>query len=273
MAQTHVLIGSPVCQKPAILEKFLLSLNRLDREGLSLDFYFVDDNQIQESSEKLRAFEPGDSAVIISMGANNTLNYMTSDFTHFWTPNLIERVAEYKNGIIQYAMKQGYDYLFLIDSDLLITPGLIQHLISLNKEIVSEIFWTKWYPANSPEPNAWMYDAYEMASPKLSPDERTQKSREFLESLKVPGVYEVGGLGACTLLSAAALHKGCNFSPIKNISIWGEDRWFCIRAAALGIPLFADTHYPAYHIYRESDLANAENFLDETEKDDKAVNL
>src|SRR5690606_16148011 len=45
-----------------------------------------------------------------------------------------------------------------------------------------------------------------------------------------------------------------SFSEIKNLSFWGEDRHFCIRAAALGLSLYVDTNYPAYHIYRESDL-------------------
>jgi hypothetical protein len=60
-------------------------------------------------------------------------------------------------------------------------------------------------------------------------------------------------LGACTLISVPALKAGLNFLPINNVSFWGEDRWFCIRAEALGFPLYIDTHYPAKHLYRESD--------------------
>lgn len=78
--------------------------------------------------------------------------------------------------------------------------------------------------------------------------------------LKLPGLYEVGGLGACTLISRYAMLAGVNFEPIKNLSFWGEDRHFCVRAAAIGIPLYVDTYVPAYHIYRESDLDGAERF-------------
>ena len=35
---------------------------------------------------------------------------------------------------------------------------------------------------------------------------------------------------------------------------------FCIRASALGFDLFVDTHYPAYHIYRECYLNRVEEF-------------
>jgi hypothetical protein len=79
--------------------------------------------------------------------------------------------------------------------------------------------------------------------------------------LKKPGVYEVGGLGACTLIELEPLAKGVNFDPIKNLTIPGEDRFFCIRAAILGYDLFVDTHYPAYHIYREKDLEGVSDYV------------
>ncbi|RYD03050.1 hypothetical protein N752_21810 [Desulforamulus aquiferis] len=75
-----------------------------------------------------------------------------------------------------------------------------------------------------------------------------------------PGTYKVGGLGACTLMSRNALAKGASFSEIYNLSFVGEDRHFCIRAVALGLELYADTHYEPYHIYRESELAGVEKY-------------
>ncbi|MCL6593455.1 MAG: glycosyl transferase, partial [Alicyclobacillus sp.] len=89
---------------------------------------------------------------------------------------------------------------------------------------------------------------------KLTEAERQQRQQQFLNQLRIPGIYEVGGLGACTLIRRSALEKGVNFSEIPNLSFWGEDRHFCIRAAALGLRLWVDTHVPAYHIYRLDDL-------------------
>ena len=79
--------------------------------------------------------------------------------------------------------------------------------------------------------------------------------------LKIPGLYEVGGLGACTLISKKALTKDLSFKCIPNISFWGEDRHFCIRAQVYGLKLYVDTVYPAYHIYRESYLSGVNNYL------------
>jgi hypothetical protein len=53
---------------------------------------------------------------------------------------------------------------------------------------------------------------------------------------------------------------GVSFSQIYNLDLWGEDRHFCIRAAALNLELNADTHYPPYHIYRESELEGLGDF-------------
>lgn len=60
--------------------------------------------------------------------------------------NLVWKVADFKNMIIEHEIKEQYDYLFLIDSDLLLYPLTINQLISANKDITSNIFWTKWQP-------------------------------------------------------------------------------------------------------------------------------
>ncbi|MFE4144439.1 hypothetical protein ACFX4I_21785 [Peribacillus sp. YIM B13472] len=44
--KNRVLVGSPIHQKPYILQKFLLSLKRLDVEGQELGIFFIDDKQI-----------------------------------------------------------------------------------------------------------------------------------------------------------------------------------------------------------------------------------
>ncbi|MFD1910349.1 glycosyltransferase [Paenibacillus rhizoplanae] len=82
--------------------------------------------------------------------------------------------------------------------------------------------------------------------------------------MQQPGIYEVGGLGACTLISSSALSSGISYDRVRNISYWGEDRHFCIRSASLGLPLFVDTHFPALHLYRDSDLDLVEEFIRHT---------
>lgn len=177
------------------------------------------------------------------------------------------RVAEWKNRIIRYALKKEYDHLFLTDSDLVLKPELLEHLLETGKDVISEIFWTRRQPGQPLEPNVWLFDEYDMArrnpGEEISAETANERKEEFFKQLKVPGVYEVGGLGACTLISRKALLKGVDFSYIPNLTIRGEDRFFCIRAAVLGIGLYVDTACPARHIYRSSDLTAASCTTDE----------
>ena len=261
-----MLIGSPVHQKPDILREFLNSLYQLRQENAVFEYLFIDDNQDEQSSEMLRNFsELVDHVTVRESGQRS--DYIRNESTHLWNEHLIWKVADFKNTIIQHAIDEEYDYLFLIDSDLLLHPRTVEQLITAGKDIVSEIFWTSWQPDSIPQPQVWVRDEYtqweQQRGERLSKEEITTRYNQFIAQLKVPGVYEVGGLGACTLISRRSLITGVNFNPIKNLSFWGEDRHFCIRASAMGFSLYVDTHFPAYHIYRESDLSGVERFKQE----------
>ncbi|MFZ5942997.1 MAG: glycosyltransferase [Bacillota bacterium] len=263
MNKNKVLIGSPIRQKPAILKEFLHSLTQLEKQNLSIDFFFIDDNELEETKKILNSFSCQESAVHILEG-EGLGQYLCDEKSHHWKESLIWKVAEYKDRIIRYAQENNYDFLFLIDSDLLLHPLTLLHLISTGKDIISEIFWSKWEPELPPLPQVWINDQYNLCyryrNENLSQDEAKSRIKGFLHCLEIPGIYEVGGLGACTLISKKALAAGVCFKEIKNLSLWGEDRHFCIRAAALGFKLFADTFYPAYHIYRETELKGVSDY-------------
>ncbi len=265
IAQSKVLIGSPICQKPNILHEFLESLDRADKDGLHIEYMFVDDNTYEASKALLEDFGRRNDNVKTIPGKQLNM-YQCTEVSHYWNDELMNTVGEYKDRIIEYAIENEFDYIFLIDSDLLINKQLIKHLLTCGKDIVSEIFWTKWTPQSVPLPNVWLYDQYTLVpsqqTENLNDSEKALRRLTFLSGLQIPGLYKVGGLGACTLISRAALLKGVRFRQIENLRILkGEDRFFCVRAAALGFELFVDTHYPAYHIYRESDLEGVPEYI------------
>jgi cellulose synthase/poly-beta-1,6-N-acetylglucosamine synthase-like glycosyltransferase len=243
----RVLVGSPVRQKPTILKEFLNSLQQLKQDNISIDYCFIDDNDSELSSELLCEFAQQANHCIIIKAPPSPDQYICDELTHRWNDNLVWKVAQFKNSIIQKAILKGYDYLFLVDSDLVLNPVTIEHLMMQHKDIISEIFWTRWSPEQNELPNVWISDVYNF-------------NDDFLKQLREPGVYSVGGLCGCTLISKKALHAGVNFNKIYNLTFWGEDRHLCIRAGALGFSLFADTHFPAYHIFRESELAGLVTF-------------
>lgn len=259
-----ILIGSPVRREPEILKEFIASIKELNRKDIKYHYFFVDDNVSNESSNILIKFKEREGNTIILKSNDLNSEYVCNDLTHKWSDELVKKVSKFKNTIIEHAINEDFDYLFFIDSDLIIHPNTIGRLVSVNKDIVSTIFWTSWFPGLNEEPQVWLTDNYTLYNKAkgevLSNEEVIKRKEEFFNMLRNPGTYKVGGLGACTLISRKALLTGVNFNDIYNISYDGEDRHFCIRAVVLGLELYVDTYYPAYHIYRIDDLKGVEEY-------------
>lgn len=258
-----IVIGSPIHQKPNILKEFLISLQEMNTEEFEVSYIFVDDNENDESRKILEEFSDKFKNVVIYKN-NETSLFNCDDNTHYWNERLIKKVAYFKDRIIDNAITLNYDYLFLVDSDMVLHPETLNQLVAAKKDIISNIFWTKWEKDKMVLPQVWVSGQYnqffKQREEVISNEEMYNRQAKFINMLKTPGIYEVGGLCACTLVSKKALRSGVNFKEIKSLPYIGEDRHFCVRAQALGFNLYVDTHYPAYHIYREDDLKGVEKF-------------
>jgi hypothetical protein len=155
-----------------------------------------------------------------------------------------------RNELLEFARRGDYDYYFMVDADLILHPQTLIRLIEARKDIVAECFWTKWRPeTESPEgPNAWDFDSIGYIG---GFEERTKEWR-------TPGLYRIGMSGACILLSKPVIQSGISYNPLYNISFFGEDRYFCIRAACFGFEIWLDTTLPPVHLYRPSDVEKFE---------------
>ena len=164
---------------------------------------------------------------------NSDHEYEKTDNDHIWTKDNMEFVGSLRNRTIQYALANGYDYWFSIDTDLVLHPMTLKQLIEADRDIVSEIFWTNGWC------NAWMEG----------------QANGMQQTWQLPGLYRCGMTGACMLVKRRVLEAGVNYTYIKNIrnTVKGEDRHFCVRAECAGFELWVDTHYPATHLYTERD--------------------
>lgn len=265
----RILVGSPVRQKPQILREFLSGLEEAEGEGFRLSFLFVDDNTDESSSALLRDFSARHDCLVLSgkelLQAIVEDRYSSNEVTHTWDDTAIEKIAAYKDRIIESCISQGFDYLLFIDSDIVVDRRMIPQLLSRDVEIISNVFWTQWKPDWELEPQCFWIPSPAMQtntpfSAAMSAEESRQLRKDFFAKMRVPGLYQVDGLGACTLIKRSALEKGVRFRRVPNLSLHGEDRHFCIRAGVLGIPLYYDTVYPAYHIYRDAYLDRVDEF-------------
>lgn len=217
----RVLISAPLRQDVDIFLEYQESLdNLIVPDGVEVERYFV----VNDCPEVI-PFIRGEFSIL-----NSGDEYVKTSDDHLWTMNNLSKMSTLRNRIIDKAKE--YDYLFSVDTDLILHPETLRTLLNADKDIVSEIFFTAdWC-------NAWDYDQY---SP-IRPEWRTE------------GLYQVGMTGACTLIKRKVLQAGVDYSPIPNIRyLRGEDRFFCVRAACHGFELWVDTNFPARHLYTRED--------------------
>ena len=217
----RILITAPLRQDTDIFQEYQKALDALEvPEGYEASRFFV----VNDCREIIPAIR-GAEYVVEDTGDE----YRKTEDDHIWTHELMAKMSGLRNRTIREALDGGFDYWFSVDTDLVLQPQTLRHLIGADKDIVSEIFWTKHWC------NCWDYDQY-------SPPR---------EIWRKPGVYRVGMTGACTLVKTEVFRKGVDYTPIPNIrkALRGEDRHFCVRAACAGFEMWVDTHCPATHLY------------------------
>ena len=154
MALQRVLVGSPVCERASVLRAFLISLKSLEHEGFLIDYIFIDDNDSEISEKLLKNFKREGSEVTVLPAVKGS----AAEDTDARKEARLVRVAGYRNRIIRYAMQKEYDAVFLVDSDLILHPALVEYLRATQKGVISELFWSKSCAGRSSGPNAWLME-------------------------------------------------------------------------------------------------------------------
>ena len=225
-----ILITAPLQQEIKIFEEYQKGLDSLIiPEGYAAERFFVVNN-CDEIIPHIR------NAKHIIWNHQNVYEKTHND--HLWTLENMLNMGHLRNLTIGEALLGDYDYWFSVDTDIVLHPETLQWLIRADKDIVSEIFWTM-APNGHDWCNAWMVEQ----SSGMDPGWRN------------PGLYPCGRTRACVLVKRKVLDAGVDYTQIPNIlhALRGEDRHFCVRAAAHGFELWVDSHVPARHLYTEAE--------------------
>ncbi len=239
-----VVLASPVLQEPHIFAPVLESW--LAVEGVD-EIWLFDDGSPKETLELAMN---ANKIKIMPSGEPQRSTYKRTAMTHIWQEGDTDRMGRIRNRIL-YKAEDCSDHVLMCDSDIMLAPSAAKELLAQNVPIVSPIFWTRIQEHGEPFPQVWDYH----------PSKFKGVIAERFEELQKPGLHEVGGLGAVTLLYLPfirSMQYGEWYSPLPSLSkvLWGEDRYFCTRASCAGIPLYGLATDPplAYHIYRDRDL-------------------
>lgn len=236
---TRILLAIPLRQKPHIFVEFQKSIdNLIIPEGCILDRFYIVNN-----CPEIKDY--------ITSGMVQEHNFVNvQEEAHVWKSRAIENMIDMRNHCFSMAYQNNYDYVFSVDSDLVLDPRTLQHLLNYHTDIIGEAFWTNskiglWY-------NAGLYNIYTM-DPTT-----TDLNRKAIIQHQKPGVYQVGMTGACVLISKRVWEAGVNYNevPYQWCAPQSEDRNFCMRAAVAGFPIYIDTTMTPTHLF-DDDHYNA----------------
>lgn len=263
-----ILIGS-VVRKPAnVVGAWLKTLEwqevDAEIEGLFVANYLPSDRD-EEAIKLLYA-----SSVATGVSDTQAVDdgYKEGPETRHWTPEAWHRMGSLKNGILEAFLQGNYDYVWLVDADVLCDPWTLQSLLDCEAQVVSGVYWTQWM---KPKPNStdqhqhagpqvWARHPYFMDNPPFF-NEATFRS-DLIDRKRL----QVAGLGACTLIHRSVIEKGVNFSKAQQLPPGpmsdGEDRHFCWKAAAKHVALIADAWPNIYHAYHPSEYQDIPSYLE-----------
>lgn len=239
-----ILITAPVHQDIKIFKEYLWSLNRLEiPEGYEIHKYFYLHN-----ADNLKKFlQPNEYEIF----KDNT-KIEESDRTHIWKQENFSAVSQMRTKALQKAREENFDYIFSVDSDVILHKNNLIELINDNKDIVAKMYWTVF---DSNIPYLSMPNCYDYINEK---GQRIFK--KGINNLKFLGLHEIGVTGACTLIGKRVINESLiDYLPIKifSYSNW-EDYAFCVKAHSIipDISIYVDNIHSPKHLYRKEDYLN-----------------
>lgn len=245
----RILLASVTNRDVDVLTPHLASVKALRLPpDVTLDLAYISDD-LSEDAERLLV--DAGARIAAALPKPDDATYAVTEDTHEWAMPTFGWLAREKQRLLDLAADEDYDGIFFVDSDLVLGPDTLASLITASKEVVSAVFWTSWTRDSPPLPQVWMRHPYDFAG-------RGVRADEFLRSLDEKSLRKVGGLGACTLISADVFDRVRWFPLVEGLpsgGMWqGEDRHFCVYAARNHVDLWADAWPDIFHIYRPSDI-------------------
>ena len=153
-----------------------------------------------------------------------------------WAVTEDSLVYHARNMFVEKAINNEYDYIFMVDSDMVLTEDTLIRLLEHNKDIVSGLCFKRRFP-------------YEPACLSVCRIENNVPVFEAMSQWNSNELKEVEGVGSACVLIKTDVFKALGeinwYMPTLEFS---EDYSFCLRAREQGYPIFVDTSLVIGHI-------------------------
>jgi hypothetical protein len=230
-----ILVASPIYEgMDYCFGDFLEHIRRI--EGFEFDFLFIDNSKTPEFSNKISEHK---DLILIRDDTREEKNLL--------------RLVSSRNKILDYAIENKYDYLLMMDSDVMVPSNILSKLLSEKKEVVSGLYFNLFNSNGKPkllpvcyleiEDNVFQ----EMKNQGMVPEFITSRSeiRRNLTTAEIEkgDVLEVLIPSAgCLLLSRKAFSSGAKYGVLENSQdlITTDDIFFFKELRDKGFKLYCD---------------------------------
>ncbi|MEM3265325.1 MAG: hypothetical protein QXH07_05160 [Thermoplasmata archaeon] len=161
-------------------------------------------------------------------------------------------IMKNKDAMIEKSLDSGADYIFFLDSDVIVPPNTIQTLMQWHYPITAGVYWKK---VNKTHTSLYMYD-------------ENSKKYNAIEKYKAPRTMFVDGIGMGITLIDTRIFKKLSqpwfwWEHYKvNKDRLSEDLYFCKKVwDELGIKILVDTYVTGEHIGMGGVRNNGELFF------------
>ena len=215
-----ILIGTVTCDKyEYCLKEFLDAVKDLSYDNF--DIHIVDNSKDKKYVEKLKTI-------------HKDVTYLPHK------EELREMLIEGHNFLREKALKEGYDYLFLLDQDVIIPFNILKRLLEHKKKIITGLYYNIFNPPNHPHQNVLLPVLYKEGSDK-------NKVLQYkIEEVRDPRLLEVRQCGTGCLLIEKEVLKKIPFRFEKGNNNY-DDTWFCTDAIKSKYNIFCDTGMKCKH--------------------------
>lgn len=160
----------------------------------------------------------------------------TTEFQFFYGYN----IAQIRNLIAHWVVKGGYDYLFSVDSDIVLPRDSLRKMIEADKDMVSGLYIQRIPDTHTVE----IYGVTRGGGRANIP----------YDLLKGKGLVEVAGCGFGCVLIKRRVFEGIEYphfeyhNALTHKDTVSEDVDFCMKATKAGFTIWADTSIHCDHL-------------------------
>lgn len=221
-----VMVGCPVRNRGWILPKYLEHIYNIDYPKEELIPCFILNDSTDNSERLLNEFMKKHGReyknFIICV---EHLDQVEDQRTHAVRQKIYHSLAWLRNQLLSQAISKKVDYLFSVDSDILVPRNILKDLIAADKDVVAAQIWND--------------DGKKFPNIMIQQEGKIKHYFDFPKQVLFP----------CDVTGAVYLMKRKVFTSTRyEFHRQGEDIGFCLNAKNQGFEIWADSRIQCTHI-------------------------